>query len=231
MNATTISAWENYVSRRFGEMKLDFPDSIATDDPRLLAIQMAFQDWHGRKVLDLGCGRGRYEKHFQTWGADYFGLDISRDFMETDRFRQNRVVGSALRLPFETNAFDAILIAETLQHSPLPILALKNAIHCVKSGGALVVIERNPFALSSAWPLIPALLIKKIDEYRGRWMYPSDAPVREKWLSPQTILNYFKKDNLEYHLQFMLSNEQHSTLPQVKIKHFRPFYALTIWKK
>jgi 2-polyprenyl-6-hydroxyphenyl methylase/3-demethylubiquinone-9 3-methyltransferase len=33
-------------------------------------------------------------------------------------------------------------------------------------------------------PWLPSLVVKRIDERRGRWMYPPGGPVRERWFWP-----------------------------------------------
>ena len=50
--------------------------------------------------------------------------------------------------------------------------------------GVLVILDKNVAALDARRPWLPSILMKRIDEYRGRWMYPARGPVRERWFWP-----------------------------------------------
>lgn len=231
MNATAISAWEKYVGQRFGELKIQFPDGIVADDPRLTAVKLACESWYGLKVLDLGCGRGRYEKYFQLWGAEYIGMDLSAEFIRSGEMKSPRILGSALYLPFPDNAFDVVTIIETLQHSPSPKLALQNAMRIIRPGGTLVVIERNPLALSSDWPLLPAMFVKFIDEYRGRWMYPKNCIARERWITPGRLNSIISSEMDAGKIQYIDSSEQRESRLHRLFARVKPFYCFIAKKK
>ncbi|MFM7591566.1 MAG: class I SAM-dependent methyltransferase [Isosphaeraceae bacterium] len=106
MNSSAISAWEGYVGQRFAELKSAFPDSISAYDPRVIAIQSARPSWQGLRVLDIGSGKGRYEEHFESWGADYVGIDLSARFLASGRRLNRRILGSGLHFscrPFRSD--------------------------------------------------------------------------------------------------------------------------------
>ena len=231
MNAAAISAWENYVGQRFSELKSHFPDCIPANDPRVLSVKSARESWHDLKVLDLGCGRGRYEKHFQSWGAKYIGIDLSAEFLGSGKSQSPCLVGSALHLPFANDSFDVVALIETLQHSPVPEIAIQNAIESIRPGGSLIVIERNPLALSSDWPLLPARFVKWIDEYRGRWMYPVGSLAREGWISPGKLNSIISDSIISKSIMYIGSTEQKETTLQRLIRRTRPFYCFIAIKK
>ena len=226
MNFSTISAWENYVGQRFAELKSAFPNTISADDPRVIAIKSVRTSWHGLKVLDIGCGKGRYEEHFEAWGANYIGIDLSAEFLNTGRRNHSKVIGSGLHLPFADNSFDTVLLIETIQHSPAAEIAMENAIRCVRQGGSIIVIERNPFALSSDWPILPAVFVKWLDQYRGRWMYPHRCGVRERWIMPWQLKHQLKGTFAKTDVTFYGSLEQYETAFQKMLPVFRPFYCI-----
>jgi hypothetical protein len=47
--------------------------------------------------------------------------------------------------------------------------------------------------MSAGRPGIPNILIKWINERRGRWMYPPGAPVRERWFRPRDLLGQLRR--------------------------------------
>ncbi len=42
-------------------------------------------------------------------------------------------------------------------------------------------------ALDARRPWLPSLVVKRIDERRGLWMYPAGGPVRERWFRPEAL--------------------------------------------
>src|SRR5208337_3136749 len=53
-----------------------------------------------------------------------------------------------------------------------------------RRGGVLAIVDKNIAALDAQRPWLPSALVKRIDEYRGRWMYPARGLVRERWFWP-----------------------------------------------
>lgn len=71
------------------------------------------------RVLDCGCGNGvsvdtLIERGFDAWGVDLSSL---RKWQWTERAHRERLaVASALRLPFEDGAFDAVISSGVIEH-------------------------------------------------------------------------------------------------------------------
>ena len=75
----------------------------------------------GERVLDLGCGNGRYYEYFKEKGLDYHGLDNSEKLVEVARKRYKEAdfqVGDALNLPFSDNFFDKVISIAVFHHIP-----------------------------------------------------------------------------------------------------------------
>jgi ubiquinone/menaquinone biosynthesis C-methylase UbiE len=82
----------------------------------------------GEKVLDLGCGNGRYFEYFKKSGVDYFGVDNSGKLMEISRKRfpeGNFQLADALNLPFPDNFFDKIFSIAVFHHIPSEEMRMK----------------------------------------------------------------------------------------------------------
>jgi 2-polyprenyl-6-hydroxyphenyl methylase/3-demethylubiquinone-9 3-methyltransferase len=102
------------------------------------------------------------------------------------RFGFGRVRGSARRLPFPEGAFDALIAVEVFEHLPPAALdeVLGEVRRVLRPGGTIAVLDKNAASWNDCRPWLPNLLVKWIDERRGRWMYPSGGPVREHWFWP-----------------------------------------------
>jgi ubiquinone/menaquinone biosynthesis C-methylase UbiE len=71
------------------------------------------------KILDLGCGNGRFSKYLQE--TDYTGVDFSEKMIEQAKKRfpdKKFIVADALNLPFEDNYFDKIYSVAMIHQIP-----------------------------------------------------------------------------------------------------------------
>ena len=99
----------------------------------------------GEKVLDLGCGNGRWYPVFKEKKVDYFGVDNSEKLIEIakENFPDAKFfVGDALNLPFPDNFFDKVYSIALLHHIPseeFRIKLLKEAKRVLKPGGILIL--------------------------------------------------------------------------------------------
>jgi len=99
----------------------------------------------GERVLDLGCGNGRWYKVFKEKGVEYFGIDNSErliDIAKKDFPEANFFVADALNLPFNDGFFDKIFSIAFLHHIPsfkLRIDSLKETKRVLKENGILIL--------------------------------------------------------------------------------------------
>ena len=178
--------YEAEVGARFDQLEGRFKDAVDATDVRLCALRTALGPLAGLRVLDLGCGKGRFARRLADEGALVVGLDLS-SAMLASASGLARVRASARRLPLASDAFDAVVAVEVFEHLPALGAVLAEARRVLRPGGALAVIDKNAGALNVERPWLPAVVVKAIDERRGRWMYPHGGPVRERWFWPDAL--------------------------------------------
>jgi ubiquinone/menaquinone biosynthesis C-methylase UbiE len=109
-------------------------------------LRFLFEDLkEGEKVLDLGCGNGRWYKIFKEKKVDYFGIDNSEKLIEIAKGNfpgAKFFVGDALNLPFQDNFFDKVYSIALLHHIPsveFRTKVLSEAKRVLKPGGILIL--------------------------------------------------------------------------------------------
>lgn len=76
---------------------------------------------NGQRVLDIGCGNGRYYPFFKERKAIYTGVDNSGKLIEIARKKYpgaDFTIGDALSLPFDAGEFDMAVSLSVIHHIP-----------------------------------------------------------------------------------------------------------------
>lgn len=195
------TAHEAYVIARFDTLEARFKDAVATEDYRLEGLLRTLRPLDGKKVLDLGCGKGRFARHLRDAGADVLALDPSAAMLSHARGLA-RVRSTARRLPLPSGRFDVVVAVEVLEHLDAIPAVLNEVKRVLRPGGCIAIVDKNAHSLNAARPWLPNLVVKRLDERRGRWMYPAGAPVRERWFQPRSLQRLlacsFEGVNVEY---------------------------------
>jgi len=107
-------------------------DRAQREDERLLELLGGVLDimppWHGRNVLDVGCGTGLFMR-LTGWPEDgYVGLDVSTGMLEHARYAYPRAmfhVGSVEAIPLVDESVDAaVSLFGPLSYVAAPVRAL-----------------------------------------------------------------------------------------------------------
>jgi 2-polyprenyl-6-hydroxyphenyl methylase/3-demethylubiquinone-9 3-methyltransferase len=195
------------VAARFDESEARFKASVSSEDVRLRALLRSLGPIEGLRILDLGCGKGRFAAHLRERGAEVIGLDLSAAMLGR-AVGLHRVRASARRLPFADSTFDAVVAIEVLEHVGAVGPILDEARRVLKPGGRLTVVDKNLGALDARRPWLPSGLVKRIDERRGLWMYPAGGLVRERWFWPGVLKRRLRRDFAEVRVEFLLRPEE-----------------------
>ena len=99
------------------------PEFSATRYQTWKETEFLFNDYvmPGDKVLDLGCGNGRFFEFLEDKDIDYIGVDFSEKLIEIAKKKYPKIkfqVADALNLPFPNNYFDKIYSIAVLHHIP-----------------------------------------------------------------------------------------------------------------
>lgn len=119
----------------------------------------ALVELDGRRVLDVGCGRGEVVLGVARLGADATGLEISDELLAPAREADTRheaswIVGVGQELPFDDATFDLVLFMKSLHHVAIDEMApaLAEARRMLRDGGRVYVAE--PLLTGSFYELV-----------------------------------------------------------------------------
>src|SRR6476661_91939 len=135
---------EEQIRRSFDEASRDEEHFPSTIDPRIYHVKLIldyFGDLAGKRVLDVGCGKGRFarvlaERHPS---AGIWGLDISEEMLRYVPAGIHTRAGSMTELPFEDAWFDGAYATESLEHAVEIDVAVHEMCRVVKPGGRIVI--------------------------------------------------------------------------------------------
>lgn len=136
------------IRRSFNEAAADEEHFPSTIDPRIYHVQLIleyFGDLTGKRVLDVGCGKGRFARILKERNPQsaIVGLDLAEAML---RFLPSDVAAcsaSMTDLPFSDQSFDAAYATESLEHAVDIERAVAEMCRVVKPGGKIVIIDKN----------------------------------------------------------------------------------------
>jgi len=149
-----------------------FPSTI---DPRIYHVQLIREHLGplaGKRVLDVGCGKGRFARvfHEQEPRAELWGLDISEEMLSYVPHGIHTRAGAMTELPFDDESFDCVYATESLEHAVEIGRAVSEICRVVKPGGRIAIIDKNA-------------------EHWGRL----DTPEWEKWFTSKELESLLRR--------------------------------------
>ena len=132
----------------FNDAARDEEHFPATIDPRIYHVKLIQEHLGplgGKRVLDVGCGKGRFARVFleREPRAELWGLDISETMLSFVPAGIHTRAGSMTELPFENDFFDGAYATESLEHAVEIGKAVAEMCRVVKPGGRIAIIDKN----------------------------------------------------------------------------------------
>lgn len=145
---TLTADLQQRIRRSFEESAGDEEHFPSTIDPRILHVRVileTFGDLAGKRVLDAGCGKGRFARVLQSEHpqARIHAMDIALAMLRHVAPPLHPAAGSLTALPYRDAAFDALYATESLEHAVDIDAAVAELCRVVKPGGRIVVIDKN----------------------------------------------------------------------------------------
>jgi malonyl-CoA O-methyltransferase len=108
----------------------------------------------GQRILDLGCGTGRYCVLLAERGATVVGLDPSLGMLGQAKRKVTPACffelhhGTMEKTYFPNDHFDLVVSASTLSHLPQLEPTSREAVRVLKGGGWMIISDIHPY-----WPV------------------------------------------------------------------------------
>lgn len=131
--------------KRFRRTQLDSHSRTSISSDRFWeATRWSPEMLKGRRILDLGCGAGRFAEVALSAGAEVFAVDLSEavDACYANLGANSRLTvlqASVYELPFPRESFDFVYSLGVIQHTPDPIGSIVALSQMVRPGGRICV--------------------------------------------------------------------------------------------
>ena len=101
------------------------------------------------RVLDVGCGTGRFTEHLAARFGVVIGLDLAQEMLviAARRVHGAFVRGNAVALPFGDGQFDMAVAITLCEFTSQPAAVVSELVRVVRPGGRVVVGSLNPTSL------------------------------------------------------------------------------------
>lgn len=97
------------------------------------------------RLLDVGCGDGRFLAMMRGLGWEPFGIEPDAQAAEVARssFRVNVTCGTLQQSSFQSEFFDAITLNHVIEHAHDPLQLLRECRRLLRADGKLVLVTPN----------------------------------------------------------------------------------------
>ena len=124
-----------------------FPDTVSLEDGRVQALLAALPPEAQvpvARVLEVGCGKGRFLRAIRTACPDCecAGVDISPAMLAALPPPIIGIVGSSEALPWPAESFDLVFSVEAIEHSANPEAAVAEMIRVARPGGCILIVDK-----------------------------------------------------------------------------------------
>jgi ubiquinone/menaquinone biosynthesis C-methylase UbiE len=148
---------------------------------------VGFDQWKGKKVLEVGCGLGTDLLQFARGGAEVYAVDLTEKAAALARkrlglygFEGSVSISDSESLPFPADSFDLVYSWGVIHHTPNTEAAAREIMRVCKPGGQVLVMlyHRRSVLAFQAWLFYGFL--------RGRPFQSATRIIAERVESPGT---------------------------------------------
>lgn len=175
--------FNNFIDSIEGQERSDNSAALAVEYRAFLSL---LKDLKNKKVLDIGCGRGRYSLRIAKKAKEVIGIDISDKSIKkahkaANKFKVHNFKGivSNFSTPLYENYFDYVIMVNLIHHVDDLDLIFKNVKKSLKKDGSLMIFEFNPLNLL----FIPFLTyVKQVRSHFNPFYFRSNIFTLKKYL-------------------------------------------------
>lgn len=144
-NKFFIDAIHLKISSFFNRHANIFPKDVPPNDRRLKAVLTHFGNLENKKILDAGCGKGRFAVKIKSIypSCEVHGIDISEELLKEVPDSIIKKKGSILNLPYDSANFDGVFCIEALEHTIRAEKAIEELCRVLKDNGRIIIIDKN----------------------------------------------------------------------------------------
>jgi ubiquinone/menaquinone biosynthesis C-methylase UbiE len=198
---------DNYREKSYAELYTEsyYTSSLYDDtDYRVNRIISLAGPQTGRRILDVGCGRGGISFRCAKLGADTVGIDISRDALKlcAESCGREDVEVSLFEfdgrnIPFKDATFDAIILSDVAEHVEDDLLhdLIKECSRLLTPGGRLVIHTAPTRYIIMLSKIIKAISLGKLDYY-SRLIDPDYEYLHIRYHSTRSIREILERNGL-----------------------------------
>lgn len=141
---------------RRGTKRVDYDRIAATYDRRFegggrsetaAALLALVCELEAERILEVGCGTGRWLADLRSAAEQLYGLDLSSGMLAQARRRDGQlslIRGRADRIPFAAASFDLVYCVNAMHHFDEQRAFVFEARRLLRPGGALAVVGMDP---------------------------------------------------------------------------------------
>lgn len=145
----TISFYNSDVNEVYNEIKFYNLNTTGPDDQEnlnnyKLLTDIVGADNKGKKLLEIGCGKGTFLAKAAEGGFDVYGVELNQVLIsKLKQITENIYTQDLLELNLPENSFDVIYFRDVAEHIPNIIPFLSKVYSLLKPGGIVFIDTHN----------------------------------------------------------------------------------------
>jgi ubiquinone/menaquinone biosynthesis C-methylase UbiE len=150
-----VNFWKHLNVKRYSKIESAFDFFINDEKGKVALVDRIEEETfsiEGKKVLDIGCGKGGLIISCALRGGDAIGIDIDSSELRIAKLRTKKVNGinpqlircCADLLPFRSNLFDLVTATSVLEHVDNPDKVVKEMVRILKPRGYIFLTGPSP---------------------------------------------------------------------------------------